>query len=43
MKWKTVSIYIGFYIMIGLAVYWTKSGWPLWALIFLPCIGEGTK
>jgi hypothetical protein len=27
-------IYIAFFSLIGFACYFTKSGWPLWALVF---------
>jgi hypothetical protein len=36
-------IYLGFFGLIGLTVYHTKSSWPLLALIFTPsCSAKGT-
>lgn len=29
-------VYVAFYSLIGLVCYYTKSAWPLWALIFSP-------
>jgi len=31
-------IYVGFFTMITLAVIFTSSGWPLWALLLAPSI-----
>ena len=37
MKWFGVAIiYLGFYGLIGAAVYWTKSAMPLWGLLITP-------
>ena len=29
-------IYIAFFSLIGFVCYFTKSGWPLWTLVFTP-------
>ena len=31
-----VALYAGFFGAISFAVYWTKSAWPLWALLLMP-------
>jgi len=36
-------IYIGFFTLIGLAVYWTESGWSLWALLLAPTLKSKGK
>lgn len=36
-------IYVGFFGLIGCAVYWTQSGWSLWALLFIPTLKSKTK
>lgn len=36
MKWVAISIgYICFFSVIGFAVYWTKSGLPLFAIMLV--------
>ena len=37
MKMFSVAlVYLGFFSLIGFAVYLTKSAWPLWALLLTP-------
>lgn len=37
MKMFSVAlVYLGFFSLIGFAVYLTKSAWPLWALLLAP-------
>ena len=44
MKYFAVAvIYAGFFCLIGFAVYCTKTGWPLFALIFTPSVEEKPK
>ena len=36
-KWFAVAlIYTGFFATIGFTVWFTKSAWPLWALLLTP-------
>lgn len=35
-NFPTALAYAAFFGLIGFAVYWTNSGWPLFALIFTP-------
>jgi hypothetical protein len=34
LSWALMSC--GFFALIGFAVYWTNSAWPLWALLLYP-------
>ena len=45
MKYLFASIaYASFFACVGFAVYWLKSGWPLFALIFMPSMStKGDK
>ena len=45
MKYLFASIaYASFFACVGFAVYWLKSGWPLFALILMPSMStEGDK
>jgi hypothetical protein len=37
MKMFSVAlVYLGFFSLIGFAVYLTKSAWPMWALLLTP-------
>ena len=33
---RTTFVYLGFYSLIAVAIYWTKSAAPLWALLLTP-------
>ncbi len=35
-EWWLIPIYVGFFGLIGFAVYWTESAWCLWALLLTP-------
>lgn len=37
----TTCVYVAFYGMIAASVWWTKSAWPLLALVFSPSIKTG--
>lgn len=40
-KWLAWAfIYMAFFALIGYAVYYTKSGWALWALILMPSVSS---
>ena len=45
MKYLFASIaYASFFACVGFAVYWLKSGWPLFALVFMPSMStKGDK
>lgn len=36
-------IYIGFFALIGFAVFYVKSAWPLWALLLTPSVESTTE
>lgn len=37
MKYIGVAlVYLGFFSLIGAAIYWTSSAWPLFALLLTP-------
>jgi hypothetical protein len=41
MKYLGIAlIYVAFFALIGASVYFLKSGWPLFALIFTPSFSE---
>ena len=44
MKYFAVAlIYIGFFSLIGFSVFYTKSAYPLWALLLTPRVKSGSK
>ena len=43
-KYLAIALtYIAFFGLIGAAVYFTDSGWPLLALVFTPSVSFGVK
>jgi len=44
MKMFSVAlVYLGFFSLIGFAVYLTKSAWPMWALLLTPSSSMSTE
>jgi len=36
--WAVALIYLGFFGLVGAAIWMTGTAWPLWALILMPTI-----
>jgi len=36
-------LFLGFFAVIGFAVYYTRSTAPLWALLLIPSVSYGKK
>jgi hypothetical protein len=44
MKYLGIAlIYVAFFALVAVSVYWLKSGWPLFALVFTPSFNEGKE
>ena len=41
--WAVALIYLGFFGLIGAAIWMTGTAWPLWALILMPTINAGGR
>ncbi len=42
MKWFAIGLmYLGFFGLLGFAIFATQSAVPLWALLFLPSVDNG--
>ena len=39
--WAVALIYLGFFGLVGAAIWMTGTAWPLWALILMPTIKAG--
>lgn len=39
--WAVALIYLGFFGLVGAAIWMTGTAWPLWALILMPTINAG--
>lgn len=41
--WAVALIYLGFFGLVGAAIWMTATAWPLWALILMPTINIGGR